>query len=65
MKRAGRLFEQILDYHNIRGAFLAAIRGNRESPAVIRFCRNTDKNLAVIREKLRSLECNWGVTVPL
>ncbi|MDR2501537.1 MAG: hypothetical protein LBD37_10760 [Treponema sp.] len=32
MKRHSRLFEQIVDYHNIRGAFLNAIRGNRESP---------------------------------
>ena len=60
MKRYSRIFEQIIDYHNIRLAFLGAIRGNRESPAVINFCQNTAGNLSVIREKLRSLECNWG-----
>ena len=60
MKRRSRIFEQIVDYHNIRRAFLAAIRGNRESPAVINFCRNTAGNLAILREKLRSLECDWG-----
>jgi hypothetical protein len=49
-----------VDYHNIRSAFLGAIRGNRESPSVINFCRNTAGNLSVIREKLSSLECGWG-----
>jgi retron-type reverse transcriptase len=60
VKRYSRIFEHIIDYHNIRHAFLGAIRGNRKSPAVINFCRNTTKNLSTIREKLRSLACNWG-----
>jgi hypothetical protein len=60
MKRQGSLFEQIVSYNNIRLAFLKALRGNRNSPGVIRFCRNTDKNLAALRERLRSLDCGWG-----
>ena len=60
MKRQNFLFEHIADYGNIRHAFLKAIRGNRGSPAVINFCRNTDSNLSTLREKLLSLDCGWG-----
>jgi hypothetical protein len=60
MKRQNHLFEQIVDYGNIRLAFLKAIRGNRSSSAVINFCRNTDANLAALRDTLRTLNCEWG-----
>jgi retron-type reverse transcriptase len=60
MKRANHLFESIVDYQNIRLAFLKAIRGNRKSPAVCYFCRNIENNLTVIRNKLSSLKCDWG-----
>ena len=60
MKRENFLFEQIIDYNNIRLAFLKAVRGNRNSPAVINFCRNTDNNLAALRRKLLSPNCPWG-----
>ena len=60
MKRQNNFFEQIIDYHNIRLAFLKAIRGNRTSPAVISFCQDTGNNLAAIREKLQTLNCGWG-----
>jgi hypothetical protein len=60
MKRQNCLFDQIIDYGNIRLAFLRAIRGNRSSPAVIRFCQDVDGNLSLIREKLRTLNCGWG-----
>jgi len=60
MKRQNNLFEQIIDYNNIRLAFLKAIRGNRSSPSVIKYCRNTGKNLAILREKLNTLNCDWG-----
>ena len=60
MKRENFLFEKIVDYNNIRLAFLKAIRGNRKSPAVVNFCRNTGKNLNVVRDKLLSPDCPWG-----
>ena len=60
MKRQNRLFEQIVEYGNIRLAFLKALRGNRSSPAVINFCRDIDRNLAALREKLLALDCGWG-----
>ena len=60
MKRTNRLFEQIIDYNNIRLAFLKAIKGNRSSYSVKKFCKNTDANLVIIRDKLRTLNCGWG-----
>lgn len=60
MKRTGRLFESIIDYHNIRLAFLKAIRGNRSSGSVIQFCKNTASNLKKIQKNLTSLDCAWG-----
>jgi hypothetical protein len=60
MERQGSLFEAIADYGNIRLAFLKAIRGNRSSPAVVRFCRDTDRNLAALRTGLLTLNCGWG-----
>jgi hypothetical protein len=47
-------------FNNIRLAFLKALRGNRASPAAFSFCRNTENNLASLREKLSSLNCGWG-----
>jgi len=60
MKRHNFLFERIADYQNIRLAFLKALRGNRSSPVAINFCRNIDRNLASLRDKLISLNCGWG-----
>lgn len=60
MKRAGNLFERIVDRQNIRYAFMKAIRGKRSSPAVLLFCRHVDSNLDKIRNRLLSLEPGWG-----
>jgi len=60
MKRQNNLFEKIVDYNNIRLAFLKAIRGNRSSPSGVNYSRNIDKNLSVLREKLLTLNCQWG-----
>ena len=60
MKRKNYLFEKIIDYNNIRLAFLKAIRGNRSSSSVINYCQNVDKNLVNLREKLTVLDCGWG-----
>jgi hypothetical protein len=60
MKRVNNLFEAVVDYQNIRLAFLKAMRGNRKSPDACYFCRDIDNNLSVIRNKLSSLQCDWG-----
>jgi hypothetical protein len=60
MKRQNRLFEQIVDYNNIRLAFLKALRGNRGSTSVANYCRNTEENIALARDKLSALQCDWG-----
>jgi hypothetical protein len=60
MKRTGRLFDRIVDYQNIRLAFLKAIRGNRDSRSVVQFCKNTANNLEKIRGNMQSLNCGWG-----
>ena len=60
MKRTNYLFENIIDFNNIRLAFLKAIRGNRSSPSVINYCKNIYYNLAILREKLIMLNCGWG-----
>jgi hypothetical protein len=60
MKRQNFLFDQIADYNNIRLAFLKAIRGKREGPSVINFCQNLDKNLSLLRNKLLTLNPEWG-----
>ena len=60
MKRQNFLFERIVDYNNIRLAFLKAIRGKRSSHQVINFYQNLDKNLSLLRNKLLTLSCEWG-----
>ena len=60
MKRQNRLFEQVVDYNNIRLAFLKALRGNRNSHSAVNFCKNIEKNLTSVRNKIISLDCEWG-----
>jgi len=60
MKRQNYLFDQIVEYSNIRLAFLKALRGNRSSPSAINYCKNIEKNLNVLREKLITLNPEWG-----
>jgi hypothetical protein len=60
MKRTNSLFDNIVDYHNIRMAFLKAIRGKRSSPAVVRFCAQVNSNLSAIRRRLESFPPQWG-----
>jgi retron-type reverse transcriptase len=54
------LFERIADYHNIRLAFLKAIRGKRSTPEVLLFCRNVDRNLRTIQNRLIAGNIQWG-----
>ena len=60
MKRQNNLFETIIDYQNIRLAFLKTLRGNRSSAAAINYCKDIDSNLALLREKITALQCGWG-----
>jgi len=60
MKRQNYLFEQIVDYNNIRLAFLKAVRGNRSSSSVIGYCKQIDSNLDSLRHKLLTLNPGWG-----
>jgi retron-type reverse transcriptase len=60
MKRQNRLFEQVVNYNNIRLAFLKALRGNRNGLSAINFCKNIEKNLITVGDKLNSLDCGWG-----
>jgi len=60
MKRQNLLFDKIVDYSNIRLAFIKALRGNRTSPQAIDFCQNITTNLKVLHLKLSTFNCGWG-----
>ncbi|GHV22420.1 hypothetical protein FACS189494_09230 [Spirochaetia bacterium] len=60
MVRQKNFFEKIVDYQNIRFAFLKAMRGKRASPEVIFFCRNIEENLRSIKTRLLSENYEWG-----
>jgi hypothetical protein len=60
LRHAREFFEQIVDYQNIRLAFLKSLRGKRASLAVIRFCKNVDENLEKIRSRLNAPPIQWG-----
>jgi len=60
MKRQNHLFEQIITFENIRKAYIKALRGKRNSTAVLVFSKNVDVNLENIRSRLTRLEPDWG-----
>jgi hypothetical protein len=60
MKRRNNLFANIVDYANIRMAFLKAIRGKRSTAEALLFCRNVDAHLNEIRTRLLSEHIQWG-----
>jgi hypothetical protein len=53
-------FEQFAEYHNIRLAFLKAIRGKRSSPEVTLFCQHIDRNLETLQNRLAAGNIQWG-----
>lgn len=55
MKRIGKIFEEIVDYDNLRLAFWKASRGKRSRDDQISFGRNLDDELARLRDGLRNL----------
>jgi len=54
MKRAGNLFERVLDRDNFRSAVGKAMRGKRDRPEVVAFQRDLDHQLAVMAEQVRA-----------
>lgn len=60
MKRFGDLLPQIIDYQNLRLAWLKALRGKRKCNAVLLFSRNIDANLTKIKTRLESDNPGWG-----
>lgn len=52
MRRAGNLFEKVCEPGNLRLAFYMAARGKWDRPDVQGFCRDLDRNLAVLREQM-------------
>lgn len=60
MKRQGNVFPLIVDYQNLRLAWLKALRGKRKSTAVLLFNRNIDINLDKIKARLESKNPEWG-----
>ncbi|MFZ1982424.1 MAG: reverse transcriptase/maturase family protein [Smithella sp.] len=60
MKRQNNLFESIIDYQNIRLAWLKSIKGKRKSSSVLLFSRDVTENLQKIRTRLISGSPAWG-----
>ena len=59
MKRQNFLFEKIIDYSNIRLAFLKALRGNRLSPAASHYKGSINDEKA--GERIRSVFAAIGL----
>jgi RNA-directed DNA polymerase len=60
MKRAGRLFDAILDRDNLRVAFHSACRGKRDRMETRRFADGLETNLAEMADQLRSGSFTFG-----
>ena len=52
MKRTSSLFSQIVDYENLRLAWLKARKGKTSKKSVQNFSRNVNKNLQVIHDRM-------------
>lgn len=52
MKRAKSLFNQIVDYENLRLAWLKARKGKTAKKSVQNFSRNVNENLQIIRDRM-------------
>lgn len=60
MKRAGNLFERIVDRENLRLAVARALRGKRHRPDARRFVRHLDDNLNAMQVSLLSGDVSVG-----
>jgi len=54
MKRATSLFNKIVDYDNIRHAWLKARKGKSSKPVVHNFSKNVNSNLLKVQKNLKS-----------
>jgi RNA-directed DNA polymerase len=54
MRRAGQLFDHIIDRDNLRLAFAKALRGKRSRPEAREFARHLDRNLPDMAAGLRA-----------
>lgn len=54
MKRATSLFNQIIDYENIRFAWLKARKRKNNKPVVQKFARNVNENLQMVQKNLKA-----------
>ena len=52
MKRTASLFSQIVDYDNLRLAWLKARKGKTSKKSVQNFSRNVNKNLQIIHNRM-------------
>jgi hypothetical protein len=57
---AGGLRYLIIDYRNIRLAFLKTLRGKCSAAEVLLFCRHVDAHLHEIRTRLLAESVRWG-----
>ncbi|MEI8096314.1 MAG: reverse transcriptase/maturase family protein [Spirochaetales bacterium] len=60
MKRASRLLDAVVDYQNLRLAWLKAVRGKRHSAPAVFFSRQLTANLAAVGARLASGQPDWG-----
>jgi retron-type reverse transcriptase len=60
MKRQSNLFDFIIDYQNLRMAWLKSIKGKRKSSRALLFSRNVSGNLQNIQDRLLSGNPDWG-----
>lgn len=60
MKRQNHLFEAIVDYHNLRLAWMKSIKGKRKSASVLLFSRDVSGNLQQVRNRFLSGAPGWG-----
>ena len=60
MKRAGNLYEQIVDPENLRLAFIKSVRGKCGKPEVIAYTARLDENLRLLRDQLLARQVDAG-----
>ena len=60
MKRSGNIFDKIMDFNNLRLAYLKALKGKRFSPNALLFDINADENLLKIRKQLELEKYKFG-----
>jgi RNA-directed DNA polymerase len=60
MKRAGNLYERIVEPESLRLAFLKSVRGKRGKADVVAYAANLEQNLRQLREQLLAEQVDVG-----